>query len=415
MNRTISELHVPVGTHLGYEVHGARLVARNAVLLALALALAACGDKGVSDQKGKSGAPTSTPKAAHDPNAISLGKELQAMLKLAPLVEMDVSETLRIAGRLEVNATRTARIGAPVTGRIVDIRVVLGKEVRQGERLADLKSQDTTAAQLAFLKAHSAEQLAERGTERAQLLLAADVIGTAELQRRQNELSVVRAEKRAAADQLRILGLAPAAIEQLEGGGSLILSAPITSTQAGTIIELKIAAGQVVQPSDSLFVVSDLSSLWAVAEVPEQQAQAVKRGQRVEIEVPAIGDAKRSGEIVFVADVVNPETRTVRVGVVLENRDRVLKPAMLVTMLVQGPSARVPVVPAAAVVREENADHVFVITAPGVARLTRAKLGAERGGVRPLLEPLPANQGVVVDGAFHLNSERQKRNLEKAG
>ena len=370
--------------------------------------LVACGDA-------KPPADKATATAPFDPAAISMNKDLVAIMKIGQPTSMRIAETLRIAGRLEVNAYKTARIGAPVTGRVSDIKVITGAQVRQGQTLASLNSQEVTQAQLALLKAHSTEQLTTRAVERAQLLLAADVIGAAELQRRESEQTVARAEKRAATDQLRILGLTMQSIDQLEATGKLIPAAPITATQSGTIIELKIAVGQVVQPSDSLFVVSDLGSVWAIAEVPEQQAESVKRGQRVEIEVPAVNDNKRSGEIVFVADVVNPETRTVRVGVVLDNRDRLLKPAMLVTMLVEGRVAQRMVLPASAVVRDDNVDHVFVLTAPGTARLTRAKLGPERDGVRPLLESLPANQGVILDGAFHLNSERQKRNLERSG
>lgn len=385
----------------------------------LALLLAGCGDKPATSTSA-SGTPASREaggakaRAPLDPASVGLTGDLAALVKLGPLPQMEVAETLRIAGRLEVNGYKTARIGAPVTGRISDIRAVLGQEVRQGEMLAEINSQETIAAQLAFLKAHSAEQLNARAVERAQLLLSADVIGSAELQRRQGELVVARAEKRAAADQLRVLGLSGRAIEQLETTGKLVASAPISSTQSGTVIERKIAVGQVVQPSDSLFVVSDLRSVWAIAEVPEQDADAVSRGQRVEILVPALGDEKRVGKIVYVADVVNPETRTVRVGVDLENPGKTLKPAMLIGMLIERKVANRTVVPAAAVVRENDADHVFLQTAPGTVRLVKAKLGPEKNGVRAVLEALPDHQAVVLEGAFHLNNERQKRALEKS-
>ena len=383
-------------------------------LLTLALGIIGCGGSEESADKASKEAKAASTTSL-DAASVELTNDLAEIVKIGQPQSVRLAETLRIAGRIEVNAYKTARIGAPVIGRINDISVFTGSEVRRGQTLASYSSQEVTQAQLAFLKAHSAEQLISRSVERAQLLLSADVIGSAEVQRRESELVVARAEKRAAADQLRILGLTLESIVQLETNGKLILAAPITATQSGTIIEHKVAVGQVVQPSDSLFVVSDLGALWAIAEVPEQQAETVKRGQRVELEVPAVGDHKRSGEIVFVADVVNPETRTVRVGVTLDNRDRVLKPAMLVTMLVEGRVAQRMTVPAAAVVRDENVDYLFLVTAPTVARLTRAKLGPERSGVRPLLEPLPANQGVILDGAFHLNSERQKRNLEKPG
>ena len=392
----------------------------------IALALAACGDKAAPDKAAPATPATPATPAAPGANgarpgaananaaSIALAPELAALVRIGQPATMQLTDGLRIAGRIEVNGYKTARIGAPVTGRIGDIRVVLGQDVRLGEPLAEISSQEATAAQLAFLKAHSAEQLNQRAVERAQLLISADVIGAAEVQRRQNELAVSRAEKRAAADQLRVLGISSAAVAELERTGRLIPTAPIAATLAGTVIERKIAIGQVVQPSDSLFVVSDLSSVWAAADIPEQEASVVSRGQRVEVEVPALGNERRAGKIVFVSDVVNPETRTVRVGVVLDNPGKQLKPAMLTTMLIEGKTANRTVVPATAVVRESDADHVFLITAPGTATLTRVNLGAETGGVRPLVDPLPPNQGLVVDGAFHLNNERQKRALEKS-
>lgn len=394
--------------------HGVWLNRATAVMLAITL-WSCGGETKPAAGKVAPGAPKGGPEtaAAGDPASLALSPELAALVKLGPLASMDIAETLRIAGRLEVNAYKTARIGAPVTGRISDIRAVHGQEVRLGETLAELSSQEATAAQLAFLKAHSAEQLNARAVERAQLLLAADVIGSAELQRRQSELVVARAEKRAAADQLRVLGLPTNAIVQLEATGKLSTSAPITASQPGTVIERKITVGQVVQPSDSLFVVSDLRSVWAIAEVPEQESHLVSRGQRVEIEIPALGNEKRAGKIVYVADVVNPETRTVRIGVDLDNAGRLLKPAMLTTMLIERRVAKRSVVPAAAVVRESDADHLFLQTAPGVVRLTRVKLGPDKNGMRAVQEPLPPHQGLVLDGAFHLNNERQKRALEK--
>ena len=385
------------------------------------LPLGGCSDKNQptlpatgSKETGAPAATGVTPAIPVDPLTIRLTPALDALVKTGPVETLAVSDTVHIAGRLEVNGYKTARIGAPVTGRISHIKAVLGQEVRQGERLAEIYSQELTAAQLTFLKAHSAEQLTTHAVERADLLLKADVIGTAELQWRQSEQTVARAEKRAATDQLRVLGLGAAAVENLESTGRLAAAAPITATQLGTVIERKIAQGQVVQPSDVLFVISDLRSIWAAADVPEQEAGAVRRGQRVEIEIPALGNERRAGVIVFIADVVNPETRTVRVGVDLDNPGKSLKPAMLTTMLIEGRAVPRQVVPAQAVVRENNADHIFIETAPGLVRLTRVTLGTDKNGVRAVQGVLPAGR-IVTEGAFHLNNERLKRNQEKPG
>ena len=390
-------------------------------VILLALSLEGCGDKPAevassSAAPAKAGAagPQATIAAAVDSLSIRLTPELSSLVKVGALQMAEVTEAQRIAGRFDVNGYKTARIGAPVTGRISDIKAILGQDVKQGETLAEINSQELSAAQLAFLKAHSGLQLATQSAERAALLLAADVIGSAELQRRQNEVSIARAEKRAAADQLRVLGLATRSIDQLERTGALIASAPIVSTLSGTVIERKVAQGQVVNPSDALFVVSDLRSIWATADIPEQEAAHVRRGQRAEIEVPALGNEQRTGKIVYVADVVNPETRTVRVGVDLANPDKSLKPAMLITMLIESKTVTRQVVPAAAVVRESDQDHLYIEVSPSVVKLTKMKLGPDKNGVRAMLEKPSEQRRVVLEGAFHLNNERIKRNLEKA-
>lgn len=351
-------------------------------------------------------------QAASDPMSIVMRPEMAARVKVDVVSVGETVETVRLPGRLDKNLYRTARIGSPVEGRVLRIRSVLGQSVREGEVMADISSQALATAQLTFLKAASNEQLQQRAVERAQLLLAADVIGSAELQRRQNELSVARAEKRAAFDQLRTVGLSARTIEEIERTGHINSVLPVTATRSGTVTERPIAEGQVVQPSDALFVVSDLSSVWAVADVPEQDIAQIQLGQRVEIEVPALDPGLLEGKIVFIADVVNPETRTVRVGVDLPNQNRQLKPQMLINMRIEARRSKRQLVPAGAVVREQDGDHVFVVAEANRATLQAVRLGPERNGMRPLLDRLPEGTRIVVDGAFHLNNERQRRNLE---
>jgi cobalt-zinc-cadmium efflux system membrane fusion protein len=322
--------------------------------------------------------------------------------------EVVVRDELKIPGRLETNENRTARIGAPTTGRLTAIHAVVGQRVRQGDVLAEISSPELSSAQLGFLKAHSAEQLAQRGVDRARLLLEADVIGAAELQRRENELSVARAEKQAARDQLRVLGLPLRAIDRLMQTGQIITAAPITATKTGTVIERRAALGQVVAPSDELFTVTNLGALWAVADVPEQDARQARVGQRVELQVPALGEQRTEGTISWVSDLVDPQTRTIRVRMELPNPEGELKPAMLATMLIKGPERRRLVVPKAALVRDENRDFLFVAESADRYRMRAVTLGAETGDARVVLEGLRAEERIVTSGAFHLNNERRQ-------
>ena len=171
------------------------------------------------------------------------------------------------------------------------------------------------------------------------------------------------------------------------------------------MVERNLNSGQVVQPADVLFVVADLSRLWAVAQVPEQQISQVKVGQSVSIEIPALGNEKRVGKLIHVGQTVNPETRTVLVRTELDNQDGQLKPAMLATMLIEARPQDRLVVPAKAIVREGEGDHVFVEESTGRFVLRPVKLGIDQSGFRVLLSGLKAGERIVVDGAFHLNNE----------
>ncbi|MBL8434146.1 MAG: efflux RND transporter periplasmic adaptor subunit [Zoogloea sp.] len=346
-----------------------------------------------------------------DPLLVSVPANFGADLKVAPAGARSVSDTLRVAGRVDFDEYRVSRIGATVTGRVIEINVRLGQQVKVGDALAVINSTELGQSQLDYLKARAQADLQARSVERARQLFAADVIGRAELQRRESELAIASAEQRAAADQLRVLGMSQAAISRLGNNGAINSVTPVVSTVAGTVVERRITQGQVVQPADALYVVADLSEVWVTAEVPEQQAALVRTGQAVDIEVPALG-ARLTGKLIYVADTVNPETRTVTVRSRVNNTGRQLKPAMLATMLIQAAAVERIVVPADAVVRENNADHVFVETAERTYRLTPVRLGPESGGQRPVLDGLKAGERIVAAGAFHLNNERKRKELE---
>lgn len=349
---------------------------------------------------------------AVDPAVVVPEEGLLAQLKLATPAVQPVSETLRVAGSIDFDEQRLARIGASVTGRVVQIDAILGQSVRKGDILARLNSSELSSQQLAYLKARAELELNRRNAERAQLLFDSDVIAAAELQRRQSEYQISLAETRAAADQLQILGVSPAAIERLGREGAVDSVTPVVSTLDGVVVERKVAQGQVVQPADSLFVVANLSRVWAVAQVPEQQVNKVTVGHLVHIQVPALGNETVVGRLIFVGQTINPQTRTVLVRTELDNADGRLKPEMLASMLIEGVAVERLVVPASAVVRESDEDHVFVAEGEGAFRLVKVKLGPEQGGQRVVLSGLKGGERVVIDGGFHLNNERNRRLTE---
>lgn len=370
-------------------------------LLGVSLLLGACSEE--SD----TAAPTAA-AAPVDPNLVQAGDNLGNIIKLGTVSRMELSDTLRVAGQVDFDEQRVTRIGATVTGRVTELQATLGQQVKTGDTLAVLNSTELGAAQLAYMKARAQAQLNERNVERAQQLFAADVIGSAELQRRESELSISRAEQRAAADQLRVLGVSAKSLEKLSSNGTINSVSPVVATMAGTVVERRVTQGQVVQPSEIMFSVADLSRVWVVAEVPEQQAAAVRPGQNIQVEIPALGQ-QLTAKLIFIADTVNPATRTVMVRSELDNSDRSLKPAMLATVLIEGRPTERLAVPSGAVVRENNKDYVFVEVSAQQYRLTEVAAAAPIGDMRPILGGVAEGARVVVDGAFHLNNERKRR------
>ncbi|MCC2682374.1 MAG: Secretion protein HlyD [Nitrosospira multiformis] len=351
-------------------------------------------------------------KEPENANLVTLEPEKMHHVKVGKPTLINIADKLQAPSQVEVDEHRLVRVGANVTGRIIDVYAMLGDNVEAGAELARISSPELTQAQLAYLRAFSLETLAEKAAERARHLLAADVISVAEMQRRESELQVSQAELGAAEDQLRLLGMDSRAINKLGKEGTIMPSVAIRTSKPGIVIERSVAIGQVVQPSDQLFQVADLSSVWVVGDVPEQIARDVQVGQHVEIHVPALGNISFDGLIIFVADTVNPLTRTVMVRTVVENPRRKLKPAMLASMHILDNPVESLVVPETAVVRESNRDYVFL--AQGDNRFLRVpvELGPEVGDMRPVLKGLSGDQTIVVDGAFHLENERKLAELE---
>lgn len=376
---------------------------RTVLLCAAAALLAGCGER-----------PTEAPAAApapRDPMTIAADAALAARLRIGTPAWAEVRETLRVPARVEADETRLARVGAPVTGRLTDLAAREGDTVRRGQILATINSTELSALQLGYLKSISQAGLAARAATRAQQLYEADVIGTAELQRRQAELVQAEAELNAARDQLKVLGMGDAALDRLARARTINSVSHIVASISGTVIDRKVTEGQVVQPADGVFLVADLSNVWVVADVPEQVAGAARVGEAVEVDVAALPGRRIAGVLAYVSPTVNPETRTVRARMDLPNPERAFKPNMLASMLIKGAPQRRLTIPVEAVVRSNNRDAVFVRTAPETFRLQPVQLGGETEGLRVVVSGLREEDAIVTEGAFHLDNERRRREL----
>jgi cobalt-zinc-cadmium efflux system membrane fusion protein len=206
--------------------------------------------------------------------------------------------------------------------------------------------------------------------------------------------------------------MSDAQIRQLETTRKLSADYPIVTPRSGTVLKRDVAIGQVVQPADPAFTIADLSSVWIVANVPEEDAGSLQVGMEVQAVIPALPNQKVTGKLSFVSPIVDPATRTVEVRMEVANPHGQLKPDQLASMTFLGRTERKLSVPNAAVIRESGKDYVFVQIAPQKYVLRQVSLGGEANDRRVVLEGVHQNEHIVTDGAFHLNNQRKQNAIK---
>lgn len=350
-----------------------------------------------------------------NPSEVTITPALAENLKFGNPEISDVTGSLRVAAHVETDAQRIAHVGSPVAGRILKLLVFEGQYVKAGTVLAMLHSTDLSDTQLALVKAVSQQNLAAASVKRAEQLVEADVIGRAELERRRAELLQATSEAASYRTQLRGLGMTEVQIKQLETTHKLSADYPIVTPKSGIVLKRDIAIGQVVQPADPAFTIADLSSVWIVANVPEEDAGMLHKGIEVEVHIPALPGKKVDGHLSFVSPIVDPATRTVAVRMDVANPEAMLKPDQLASMTFIGHKERKLTVPNTAVVREENKDNIFVEIGPQHYVLREVALGEEENDRRVVIDGVRQDERIVTEGAFHLNNQRKQNAIKGKG
>ncbi len=332
--------------------------------------------------------------------------DLLTRLSHTQVVSVDWKTKLKVSGSIELDELRVARVGTTVSGRITEVKVLRGDVVKKGDVLAMVHSSALAEAQLTYLKALAAYQLAQKSVARAKVLYAEGVIAAAELQRRESELLSSQAEWEAGKDRMEILGMSVQDIRTLDAKRQIQSITALRAPIDGVVIDRKVSQGQVLEPADLAYTIAELSQVWVVGEVPERYSANMRRGKMVQVTIPALADEVRTTSLTYVADTVNPNTRTLRVRALLDNQNGRLKPDMLATLQIDGAPSKRLAIPARAIFREDNLDKVFVKVEEGTYRIQIVQLGEEEDAMRPVESGLTADQIIVSSGVFQLNADR---------
>ena len=316
---------------------------------------------------------------------------------------------------VQANENELAEVTTLVRGRVVEVSVDVGRNVKKGERLALLYSTDLGMAEGAYLKAAARHYEAQLAYERAANLHEHQAISLAELQRREAEMKTARAEAREASHRLELLGVEAQEIQRLDREQTIRSDVALRAPFAGRVIMRNITRGEVVETSQKCFTVADLSDVWVIASVPEKEVRFVRPDGMVDVLVAAYPHALFSGKITHISDVLDPATRTMRLRVTVNNPDRMLKPEMFAIVHVYAATQEDALtVPLAAVQNNGMGTVVFVRQAEDRFEPRRVTVGEEQGEKIVVLEGLQEGEEVVVKGAFALKSEVEIHKVEPA-
>jgi len=315
-----------------------------------------------------------------------------AYLRIEPVASYAVPLLEPLNGRIAYDENRTARIFSPTGGRVLKVLAQAGDLVKADQPLLLLDVPDYADLR----KAESDRRTKASAFERARQLFEHEVIARKDFEDAENDFQASDAELERARARLRIL-------RPLPGQPGFALRTPL----AGIVTERQASPAMEVRPdqSDPLFVVSDPSVLWAIAELPEKDLAKVRVGQHVAIEVDAYPGRQFAGRIVAIGDVLDPQSRRVPVRCEVRNAERALKPEMFARVTPELDGQRLPRIANTAIVTEGVNDYVFVEKEKGLIEKRRVQLAFRGHETSFVSEGLQVDERVVTVGALLLNAE----------
>lgn len=343
----------------------------------------------------------------------------QAGIRVEPAALVTRADATEAPGLVSLNETRTARIGALVDGSVLEVFVQPGARVSARHVLAEMHGHIVHDSWADYRKAKAEERrlinelrFATEAEARAGRLYSDKAIALQELQRAQanrvaaeESLDMGRTEVRRAEEALEHLGITNKDDPTGESGETIPIRAPI----AGVVLERLVTPGTAVTPGTSMFVVSDLSTLWVLAEVDEAHLARIRVGRDVGVRVAAYPDELFPGTVTYIDEMVNPKTRRVTVRCEVPNADGRLKPEMYATVAIgESDARRIIAVPKSAIQTVNGRTSVFVAEGSGRFRLRPIDIGSERDGLVEARSGLAAGERIVTSGAFALKAELLK-------
>lgn len=354
--------------------------------------------------------PPNTQTAVHgsDKNETALPIESTPRVETA-IVEFNSSrQGLTLSGKVAYGEDKYSRVSSPLQGRVVEVRAHLGGQVKAGDVLLVVDSQDIAQAYSEYVKEDSDLQYATRAHELAKDLYEDKALALKDLKQAENELVKARAEFRRAKERLLSLRIAPQELNKPLDKQQITSRFEMKSPLSGIVVERTVTPGQSVtgDPDHVLFTVADLDVLQVVADVYEHDLALVREGQSAVVQVEAYPGVEFPAKVTSVGDVVDPVTRTIKVRARVDNRAHKLKPEMFARLQLDvGEASQFLTVPREAVLEVDGKQFVYVVEGEHRYSKREVKIATISPDHTRVIEGLKQGDRIVTKGAVLIKGQ----------
>jgi len=383
-----------------YETHIrlSRSAAVFAFAAVLAGALTGCsGERGAGQMTSYS----SQASKSATPQLFTIPQDQVSHVQVVTIAAGKITRTLRLTGTVAYNAFKTTPVITQVGGPVSRILVVPGQHVRQGEAMLEVSSPDYSQLLNTYLKAHETYRVADKNYDRAKDLYDHHAIAERDLLQAESDRNQAQADLNASEQGMKILGIKnPEELAKAPSSAQI----PVIAPMSGEVVERLVAPGQVLQAGQTqAFTISDMSTVWVLANVYQADLANVKQGDGVVVTTDAYPDSFH-GKISYVSAALDPNTRTLQARIVVDNPGEKLKRDMYCTVTVTaGVIANAISVPDSAVLRDdENQPFVYVAEGSNQFGRRQVEIGASQDGRTQILKGLSPGDRVVGDGSLFL-------------
>lgn len=381
----------------------ARMKFHNATRFACALlaagAIAGCSsDQRASQMTSFSGKESKSEQAS----LFTIPQDQMSHVQVVTVAPTTLTRTLRLTGAVAYNAFKTTPVITQVGGPVTRILVVPGERVKKDQPLLTVTSPDYSLLFASYLKAKDTFRVADKNYDRAKDLYAHSAIAERDLLQAESDRNQAQADLNAALLGLKILGIPdPEKLVNAPSSSEIPLLSPI----GGEIVERDVSPGQLLTAGTTqAFVISDMGTVWVLANVYQGDLAYVKVGDNVVIQTDSYAGTSFHGKISFVSPAVDPTTRTLQARIEVDNPGEKLKNNMYVTAVVTAGSVQNAIaVPDASILRDdENQPFVYVANGSNSFGRRSVDIGQTENGTTQVLSGLSPGDKIAGNGSLFL-------------